>query len=352
MTVDRPAALDSKIGRSLYAPSWIDRMGAWTEGLPGPTWLYYLLGFLGFALLINVAFWIDGSAKAGSFDPFNTIYAVLCIYWAALYHYLTVVAARSLHAFRPLLDVTDAEYRSIEHEFTTLPSREGWLAIPLGLGLAITQSFGDPPSFGEVLPNTLLPSVGDAAITWFIAASFLCLLLRSIRQLRMVSLLHSRSVNINLLELDPARAFSNLTAQTGIGVILLLVVAYAWDPLAFGSTTSVILSIATLMAAIGIFLLPIMGIQNRIDQDKDRVLHQIHGLLGSARDQLHTRVRADDYQNMAEVDHAIEALTRERDLIKGVPTWPWNPRTLRGFASALLLPIFLWLVTRILERLF
>jgi hypothetical protein len=41
---------------------------------------------------------------------------------------------------------------------------------------------------------------------------------------------------------------------------------------------------------------------------------------------------------------------RERTLIMGVPTWLWNPRTLRGFASTLLLPIFLWLVTRILER--
>ena len=352
MTVDRHALLDDIPSKPLYPPSWIDRMGIWIEGLPGPTWLAYLVCFLGFALLMNVVFWIDGSAQLGSFDPYITTYAVLAVYWPALYHYLTRVAGRSLHAFRPLLNASDAHFLATEYELKTLPSREGWLTIPLGLGLAIVQALGDPGSFGSLVPKTILPSLGDVVITTFIATTFLCLLIRSIRQLRMVNRLHASAMNINLLELDPARSFSMLTARTGIGVILLVVVSYAYDPLAFGSAASVGLSTAVVIAAIAIFVVPMMGLQNRIEHEKDRALRQIHGLLRSAEDRLHDRIKSDSYESMAELDHALQALARERDLIKAVPTWPWNPRTLRGFGSALLLPIFLWLVTRILERLF
>lgn len=350
MAMNRQVAREVDMGELPFAPSWIDRLDTWIDGLPGPTWLYYLLGLAGFALIINLAFWIDGSAPVGTLDPYNTSYAVFVMYWPALYHYLTRVATRSLHAFRPLLDVTESEFKVIDYELRTLPSREGWLSIPLGFGIAIVQSLGDPQPFGDIVPRTMLPAVGDAAISGFLASAFLCLLVRSVRQLRMVSALHARAEHINLLELEPARSFSDLTARTGIGLILLLIVAYAADPLSFGSTSSILLSAGTLAAGIGIFVVPILGIQGRIEQEKGRTLHKIHGLLQSTRDQLHHQVAAEDYQDMGEVNHAMEALMRERTLIMGVPTWPWNPRTLRGFASTLLLPIFLWLVTRILER--
>lgn len=350
MAMDRQAARDLDMGKLPYLPSWIDRLDTWIEGLSGPVWLTYLFGLAGAALIINAAFWIDGSAPVGSFDPYNTGYAVFVMYWPALYHYLTRIATRSLHAFRPLLDVSDSEFNAIDYEFRTLPSREGWLSIPLGFGIAIIQTISDPQSFGDIIPNTILPSVGDTVITGFLASAFLCLLFRSVRQLRMVSALHARAAHIDLLELEPARSFSDLTARTGIGLILLLIAAYAADPLSFGSASSILLSAATLVAGIAIFVLPITGIQNRIEQEKGRTLHQIHDLLQSTRDQLHHQVKGDNYKDMGEVNHAMEALMRERTLIMGVPTWPWNPRTLRGFASTLLLPIFLWLVTRILER--
>ena len=63
------------------------------------------------------------------------------------------------------------------------------------------------------------------------------------------------------------------------------------------------------------------------------------------------QVGSNNYENMSETKDAIEALLQERKLYKDVSTWPWDPKEIRAFASALLLPIFLWLVTRILERL-
>ena len=33
-----------------------------------------------------------------------------------------------------------------------------------------------------------------------------------------------------------------------------------------------------------------------------------------------------------------------------ISTWPWAPTTLTGFVSALLLPVLLWVIQRLLTR--
>jgi hypothetical protein len=334
-----------------YLPSWIDLLIKWIENLPGPIWLFYIIAVLVIALIINATFWIDGSVHVGSFDPYNTSYSIFAIYWLVLYHYLTLPGSRALRTFRPLLDLQDDEITRINYELGTLPRRVGWIAIPFGIGIAILEAFGDSASFGELIPQTAIPYVGDFVITAFLASAFLCLLIRSIRQLRMVRKLHTQAANINLLELGPAHAFSDLTARTGIGVILLLILAYTVDPLSFGTASDLLLTIMTVSVAIVIFVVPIMGIQKRIEDEKERTLHRINDSMQIASARLHNQVGSNNYENMGETKDAIEALLQERKLYKEVSTWPWDPKAIRAFASALLLPIFLWLVTRILERL-
>ncbi len=51
---------------------------------------------------------------------------------------------------------------------------------------------------------------------------------------------------------------------------------------------------------------------------------------------------------METLGKSIAALWRERDIIAKLPTWPWSTGTLRGFVSALLLPITLFLIQRLL----
>jgi hypothetical protein len=37
-------------------------------------------------------------------------------------------------------------------------------------------------------------------------------------------------------------------------------------------------------------------------------------------------------------------------MLARLPTWPWQANLLRGFVTALLLPILIWFATRLLER--
>ena len=47
---------------------------------------------------------------------------------------------------------------------------------------------------------------------------------------------------------------------------------------------------------------------------------------------------------------AVTTILAERDALQRLPTWPWSTAIFRGFVSAVLLPIVVWLVIRALER--
>jgi hypothetical protein len=341
----------SRMAHLPFAPSWIDRSIGWIDRLPGDTWLFYLLSLLVIQLLLHVIFWVDGSVPVGSFSFVVAANGVFVIYWLALYHYLTRIGSRSLRAFRPLLKVADSEIPSINYRLATLPARLGWLAVAIGVPFGLAETLPDAAPFGDLVTRTSLPLVLDALATIFLASTFFCLIIRSLRQLRMVRELHTQASRINLLKLEPAHAFSLLTSRTGMGVIFVFIFAYILQPSAFRTTFSAVTAIAFAILALAIFVLPIIGLRDQIEDEKQKALHKTSDLLQSARNDLHSKVSRRAYDEFKGIESSIAALIRERELLQAVPTWPWDPRTIRGFASTLLLPIFLWLVTRLLERL-
>lgn len=304
------------------------------------------------ALLFNAVFWIDGGLSIGSFDTIITINTLMEFYWLALYHYLTRVSSQALKKFRPLLGVDDSEVARIDNELRILPRWLGLIAIPVGLGFAIAMYFGDNAPFGTIITRTPLPYVVDAAGTSFLVATFYCLVIRSIRQLYMVSRLHAQVTNVNLQKLDPAHAFSTLTARTGIGLILLLIFIYILEPASLDTTPIEVFFVSVIvLLSIAVFILPVIGIRDQLEAEKRRLLNQTSDLLQVANDSFHSKINSRDYKDLGGMEIAIRTLNHELELIGKISTWPWDLETFRGFISAVLLPIFLWLITQLLERL-
>ncbi|HYL41113.1 MAG TPA: hypothetical protein VET90_07375, partial [Candidatus Binatus sp.] len=48
------------------------------------------------------------------------------------------------------------------------------------------------------------------------------------------------------------------------------------------------------------------------------------------------------------VSEAIAGVGAIRDRISRLPTWPWPPQLFRGFLSALLLPVIVYLTSRLI----
>jgi hypothetical protein len=335
-------------GRAPYPPSWIDRLTDWIDDLPGPARLFYALVIPALALVGHVAFWLDGSLPVSVFDPVVTTYAFFTLYWLAMYHYLSRVSLDALLSFRPLIDGGRSEFTQIEYQLRVLPRRWGWVTIPLGLILGLTSVL-ESTEAGEGLVFQSIPGIAlDVLLTAFLSASLIALIIRSIRQLRLVSRLHEQAKNIDLLDLEAPHAFSGLTARTGAGVLLLLILGSLQGGLR--TTLDFILTGSLSLVAVGIFVIPLLGMRDRLNEEREARIRATNEMLKRATDRLHTGVRDDDYEGMKATEAAIGALMRERELLEGIPTWPWNPATLRGFASTLVLPVVIWLVTRILER--
>jgi hypothetical protein len=335
-----------------FPPSWIDRLIQWIEGLPGPIWLFYLLAVLATALVINVVLWVDGSVPVWAYGSIPGIFPPFVFYFLALYHYLTRVGSRSLQAFRPILEMDEAEIARTDYELASLPRWLGWIAPLLALITTPPYFTGDRLAFGSLVPHTVLPVIVAVAGAVFFGATIFGVLFRSFRQLRMVHELHIQATNINLLKLGPAHAFSRLTARTAIGVVLITVLGYIYDPSAISS--SFILVAYLFFAALGvvIFVVPVIGMRERLEQEKTQALGEATDMLIMTTGLLESKIRDHDFADLRGIETAIKALTRKREQIDKISTYPWDTQTLRGFASTLLLPIFLWLVTRVLARFF
>lgn len=332
-----------------YDPSWIDRLIHWIDRLPGAPWLFYVVSTVALTLLINLALWIDGSVAPGSYGSIEGIFPPFVFYFLALYHYLTRAGSRSLQAFRPLLEVDEASLAQADFRLATLPAWAGWLSIVLPF-LTLPQFFSSGQAFGDRNPNTILPYIVAALGAAFFGATIFALIFRSIRQLRMVYRLHAQATNINLLLLEPAHAFSGLTARTGIGIVLLLILGYIRNPSQVAESYLVSGYLLIAVSAVMVFVIPMLGMRVRLVEEKKRALHETTELLQSTSEKLERKIRSEDYTDLQGMETAIKAMIRKREMLEKISTWPWNPGTIRGFASTLLLPVFLWLVTRLLGR--
>ncbi len=335
-----------------FLPSWIDRLIVVIERLPGPPWLFYVVAVLVTGLVINAALWIDGSVPIGAAGSIPGIFPPLVFYFLALYQHLTRFGSQSLERFRPLIGKDDADVRRIHHDLATLPRWLGWLGVALGLSFTPPYLLADKLVFGNLVPRTPLPSVVAFLTAGFVGATFFSVIARSLRQLRMVHQLHAQASELSLLNLEPAHAFAALTARTGIGVILVVPIGYLYLPSAASSAWILLAYVLIAALALLIFLAPILGMRDRLEQEKLRLLKKTGDLLTVTLQGFHRKVEQGDWEDLKGMQTALDTLTREREMLEKIPTWPWNTATIRGFSTTLLLPIFLWLVTRLLERFF
>jgi hypothetical protein len=65
---------------------------------------------------------------------------------------------------------------------------------------------------------------------------------------------------------------------------------------------------------------------------------------------VHERIDRQEFEGMAELREAIDALLREREFIRSIRTWPWRPSTLTGLLSAVVLPAVAGLLIEIASR--
>jgi hypothetical protein len=347
-----------------YPQSWLDTLVGWIERLPGPAWAAFVV-----IAVLAVAFVATEAALSsrGLFgqEPAYFGYAFFHLYPLAAYYFLSRGARGAVDAFRPATDADDATVERWRLELSTTPARPALalsifgavgyvlllLAAPQGWDLA-----GHQPAF--VLLRVVSEGLWLTPIAWVTVYLLF-------RQMRTVSELHRSVVRVDLLQPGPLHAMSTLTARGAlVAVVLQLAIALAPLPnLSEGVRLAQAAIMVPFMAlSTAAFIVPLRGMQALLAAEKRQRLAVVNTRLDAALATLHGVVdeeavpmRDADAARLAQtrvdaLNKAISSLLQEREFIGKQSTLPWDTGTFRAVASAVLLPIVLFLLTRALER--
>jgi hypothetical protein len=350
-----------------YPPSWIDRLMAWVDRLPGPAWAFYLILGMAAGLGESALQWWEGAYPVGTFNSLHVWTAGHFAYVLGLIHLLDTSAGSALASFRPLL-VSEEDgkrpspkdellYARISYELTTLPTRPTLLATLGGAAWAVFI-FGLQLSSGPT-PLLLAGTSGSALSTASVMALLVLgnaasgvLVYHTIRQLAQISRIYSHHARINIYQLQPLYSLSVPGALTAVGMMLF---TYIW----FATSTSMTpvvgfveigLSVVFAVIAAATFGLPLAGAHRRLVAEKNRRLAEAAARFEAASEELHRELDGRRLVHMDHLNKALASLELEQNAVRRAPTWPWEPGALRGLIAALLLPIVIWLIQYFLSR--
>lgn len=331
-----------------YAPSPFDRFKSWVERLSTPTWVFYA----SFAVvLVALQVLIQWNGAVGEVFAFPIVYIVTIPYVLGLMHHLDTVAAQSLVRIRPLMTVDGAEYDRLLYQLTTLPARTTVLAALFGVAFSLTTLnwIPHPVKVAELhFAETALSLSFNHGLTLLIGGILGVLYYHTLHQLRVVQRVFALCSRLDLYRLRPIYAFSTLSAQTAVGVVLVIYVWYICAPLLFN------IGIAGLMLVTGfsllIFVVPLLTARRLLIEEKYRCLGENGERQRRTVEELHRRIDSGSVSDMDSLHKTMASLELEYMTLFRISTWPWERDTLRAVTAALFFPMMVWLTQFVLTR--
>lgn len=348
--------MTTRVAPTEYRRSWVDALIANVRRLPGPSWLFYLIGTLLLVAVGTGLTWIDGSQPVGTFSFVRVFNDATVLYQLAVIHYLTTTARTALASFAPASGDLAPEYGRLEHEFTTMPRPLVWVGTVFGVLYGVLFLIVDPGGFG-ITDDSSVPSWVFGGVTAVLSGIlFVVLVFFVLRLMVLIVRVHARATNVSVFDAPAHGAFARLTLRSSIGLGLPVYVFTSYQLVAGNPDGAItipeaITVIALVGGAIGVFFIPLSGIHRRLVRQKAALVAAIDTRFAATMDEVHASADTRSLAGIGDLNTLLEALGRERDVVRRLSTWPWEGETLRGLLSSIALPIALWLVTTLLGRL-
>jgi hypothetical protein len=143
-----------------------------------------------------------------------------------------------------------------------------------------------------------------------------------------------------------------LAARTSIAWAVALYLSLALNPGILESDIAIGAFLVQASLVLGSFAWPLVGIHRRIVQEKEGALARVGESLNRAIAELNRRTASMSLAGMDALNKMVLSLVASRDVLAKVPTWPWSPGTPVAVGSALLLPVGLFIIERLLSPFF
>jgi hypothetical protein len=264
-----------------------------------------------------------------------------------LIHHLDRFADRALDQFRPACDLDEAETADMRRRLTAMPAAPAAAAGLLGAAFVVAFYFAAPQLY-RILQATPAQFALGLIILCVNFAFLGALIYHTVRQLRLVSAIYDRARRLDIFNLSPLYAFSGLSARTAIAWALAIYLSAVVFPELTGNALAVAVVILQIALLLAVFTLPLIGIHQRIRAVKDKAVEEVGTSLQRAIQELNRRTDPFRLDDMDALNKLVTALIAGREVLAKVPTWPWSPGTPLAVGSALLLPVALFVIERLL----
>lgn len=332
----------------MYAFDHIAGPRGWLSRIPW--WVWVPLGWVIILLVVATPVWVSGVTKFPGFDQATLVAPTYFVAPLAAIVYLTKTAEEAFSHFRPALGAgAEDDIAAWQRRITSVHPRAAWLWLVIGGGLMAVGTYLDPSTpTGEMMRTS-----GLSTVVWGILSPIgfgLNLVLAGliIRQIRVVTAAHRRATEIDLFRPVPLHSFASLTARAGVVFLFLMMYSALTDPSTFDSRANFAFFAAGVALAGATFLLPLIGMRNRLRREKIRLRDEAAARLSALTAEMHAAIDERRLDEIGDLKTSLEVLTAEQQRIKKVSAWPWETATLRGFLSTLLVPVTIWLVTNLL----
>jgi hypothetical protein len=332
-----------------FRPSWIDRVIGWIESLPIPALLFYFLFYAFNVTLVHLVYWMDGDLSLGQLRSTIFFDVVWMPFGLGYIHLMKRTAQRSIDEFRPALNISKSTFDSIKYEFANLPF---WPVLLLSLVGAL----------GGILPylsSQTDPSAGD--IVWSVISgggyTFLPIwLYAAYRHISRINGLYKQVDNLNLFNLQPLYGLSRVAMLVSGFIIININMNYVLEVFlgtpSMSQETIILLSFILFIVALAAAIVPLWGIHQRIENKKRTMLAANAERIIALEQTLQRDLDRKKFTNVDGIGKGISALFTMRNNIQSIPAWPWQPGAFRNFATAILLPLMVWLVQRFFGNIF
>jgi hypothetical protein len=184
-------------------------------------------------------------------------------------------------------------------------------------------------------------------LIWFIYGA---LFIHTVHQLRQINRIYTHHTVIDLDNHQVLFHFSRVSALTAIGLLLIPYGWYAAVPNLVAEPIGYSFSLFFPVLALLAFLWPLLGVHNLMAEAKERALGENAAAVKTMRRRLFDQVDSGALDGASNLHDALAAVHLEREALLRIPTWPWQPGTPRSVAAALALPLVIWLLQWVLQR--
>lgn len=265
---------------------------------------------------------------------------------------IATASARNVDALAPVLELGDRERDDFARAVVLLPLRAHALCAAVGLGVPVAVGIGlsDLRSVALAGHPEALAFWAMATLFWWLVAQAIALLLRLGRGFRGLG---RDAVRVDLFRAGALAPFGRFAVQSALfvcgGLALAVLLAStpgaeaSWLPrlqIARGVGALAALFAASAACALLALVLPLLGIRERIREEKERMVHRL---------EMELPHKDAEQAALLEGIQRAAGLLAIRDRVQAVAEWPVDPAMRRRFGLYALLPVTSWVAKVVLE---